>query len=443
MIGARSPAMLARFWLLSTMIVSTGLFQLGCSSQTKTVGDSGKTVPAKVERASKETELGTVILSDEAASRLGIALVRVEEETVTEQRLLSGESMIPMGKSIVVSSPVAGTITKLGKLGIVAPGSRVKLGDPLLTIAPLLSPERDVPTPAEQFQIASARANLIAAQTIAAGDYDRSSAEAMVAKIAVDRTEKLFQDRAGSQRAIDDARGLLQVALSVQHAAEQRKNQLTEVLETLNVKVKNGTADAIPLTAPQSGIIRTVFVSEGQAVTSGTQLFEILDFSSMWIRVPVFVDQLNSIVADAPARITGLDGTLARLGTSGPGTQEFFATPIAAPPSADAIGTTADLYFAIDNTVLGLRPGQRVGVHLQTSKASVAIIVPYASIVYDIHGDTWIYRSPEKNKFVRQRVDIRFVDGPRAVLHSGPKVGDSIVVDGVAELFGTEFGTGK
>ena len=65
------------------------------------------------------------------------------------------------------------------------------------------------------------------------------------------------------------------------------------------------------------------------------------------------------------------------------------------------------------------------------------------SIVYDIHGDTWIYRSPEKNKFVRQRVDIRFVDGPRAVLHSGPKVGDSIVVDGVAELFGTEFGTGK
>ena len=159
MIGARSPAMLARFWLLSTMIVSTGLFQLGCSSQTKTVGDSGKTVPAKVERASKETELGTVILSDEAASRLGIALVRVEEETVTEQRLLSGESMIPTGKSIVVSSPVAGTITKLGKLGIVAPGSRVKLGDPLLTIAPLLSPERDVPTPAEQFQIASARAN--------------------------------------------------------------------------------------------------------------------------------------------------------------------------------------------------------------------------------------------------------------------------------------------
>ena len=415
----------------------------GCADTKKGEKESAKTAPAKLDRASKETELGTVILTDEAAKRLGITLVKVEEESVTEQRLLSGESMIPTGKSIVVSAPVAGTITSFGKLGIVTPGSRVKFGDPLLTIAPILTPERDVPTPAEQVQIASARANLVAAETVAVGDYDRSSAEVAVAKIAVDRTERLFKDRAGSQRAVDEAKGQHQVALSLQHAAELRKKQLGEVLESLNVKSRNGTADAIPITAPHSGMVRSVLVSEGQAVNSGAQLFEILDFSSMWIRVPVFVDQLNSIIVDAPARITGLDGKMTSLSLTSSPSEVLLAKPIVAPPTADSLGTTADLYFEIDNRSLGLRPGQRVGVHLQTAKALMASIIPYAAIVYDIHGDSWVFRSPEQNKFVRKRVEIRFVEDGRAVLQSGLKAGDSVVVDGVAELFGTEFGTGK
>ena len=49
--------------------------------------------------------------------------------------------------------------------------------------APLLSPERDVPTPAERVQIANTRATLLSALIVARGEVSRSQAEVEAAQI--------------------------------------------------------------------------------------------------------------------------------------------------------------------------------------------------------------------------------------------------------------------
>lgn len=69
-------------------------------------------------------------------------------------------------------------------------------------------------------------------------------------------------------------------------------------------------------------------------------------------------------------------------------------------------------------------------------------IVPYAAIVYEIDGETWVYTSPEDLKFVRERVVVEEIDGDRAVLTEGPAAGTEVVTVAVAELFGAEHGIG-
>jgi len=69
-------------------------------------------------------------------------------------------------------------------------------------------------------------------------------------------------------------------------------------------------------------------------------------------------------------------------------------------------------------------------------------VVPYAAVLYDAQGSTWVYTSPEPLVFVRQRIVIDYIAGDVAVLSDGPPAGTIVVTVGAAELFGTEFEVG-
>ena len=69
-------------------------------------------------------------------------------------------------------------------------------------------------------------------------------------------------------------------------------------------------------------------------------------------------------------------------------------------------------------------------------------VIPYAALVYDLHGDAWAYTSPAPLTFVRQPVKVDYIQGDLAILSDGPPAGATVVTTGAAELFGTEFGVG-
>ncbi len=69
-------------------------------------------------------------------------------------------------------------------------------------------------------------------------------------------------------------------------------------------------------------------------------------------------------------------------------------------------------------------------------------VIPYSAVLYDAHGDTWTYTSPEPLVFVRHHVKVERIDGERAILSEGPPAGTAVVTVGAAELFGTEFEVG-
>ena len=394
-----------------------------------------KEKPAKVELLPHETDLAKITLTANAEQRLGITTQQIQQATVTRHRMLSGQVVIPSGRTIVVSSPLAGKIGRVGQESLPSPGSHVESDQSLLVVKPLLSAERDVPTPAEQVQIVGARANLMAARTVAAGDVQRSQAELNAAAINVDRAQKLFEDRAGPKRSVDDAEAQYNIAKSNLDAAEQREKQLTDLLRLLDNPQQEGEATDLPMTTPISGVLNRIAVREGQTIASGAMLFEVVNLDSVWIRVPVFVDQLPDIDSTKPVSLVRLSGKQLNV--------DIKAAPVVAPPTADATASTADLYYVVDNTKIHLRPGQRVGVDIPLLSEKETTTIPNAAILYDIYGNAWVYTKTCEHQYTRARVEVRYVEGPSAVLANGPQPGTEVVVDGAAELFGTEFGAGK
>ena len=169
----------------------------------------------------------------------------------------------------------------------------------------------------------------------------------------------------------------------------------------------------------------------GEVVMAGAPLFEIMNTESLWIRVPVYVGETDDLAIDEPAAI----GELA----SRPGQERIKAEPLAAPPTATALASTVDLYYVLPNSGGKLRPGQRVSVQLPLRVDKEQRAIPWSAVVQDIHGGSWIYEKRADRKFGRRRVQVKQVVDKWAVLEQGPPVGTTIVVTGVAEVFGTEF----
>ncbi len=140
------------------------------------------------------------------------------------------------------------------------------------------------------------------------------------------------------------------------------------------------------MTAPQTGVLRSLAVTPGQAVTPGAALFEVVDTDTMWIRVPVYVEMLSQIDTQKNALIVAL-GALSSPSDSFPGesseaaksraaAEVVVATPVDAPPSADALSSSVDLYFECENKNGEFRPGQRIGVQLALRGEDRGITAP-------------------------------------------------------------------
>lgn len=69
--------------------------------------------------------------------------------------------------------------------------------------------------------------------------------------------------------------------------------------------------------------------------------------------------------------------------------------------------------------------------------------IPYAAVIYDTEGNTWVYTNPEPLTFVRAPVAIDHIEGDQAVLSQALDAGTAVVTLGVSEIYGAETGVSK
>lgn len=419
--------------MLSGFVLTACLMGCGTGSTSK----PEKTAPAKIEAHPNEQDIYRITLTPKAESRLGIQTVPLAIKPLPRHRTVGGEAMLPDGASLMVTAPVSGTVRMQESSRTPLPGSRLSAGQNVLTIDPLLSPERYVPSPAERVQMANAQVTLVTAQVAAEGDTKQAQAEVEAAEIALNRAEQLLRDRAGSARDVDDAKARLAIAQESLKAAQQRLKALKNIRLDIAPPENTGArkdAEPLQITAPQSGVLQKVAVANGQYVTAGANLFEVIKLETLWVRVPVYVGLLDELQNVSSVQVRLMDQ---------PATESVTAQVISAPPSADPLSSTADLYFEMANPSGQFQPGERVVVTLPMTKKESRKVIPRDAVLWDIHGTSWVYVNSGPQEFRRARILIDFTTDTEAVLKYGPDEGTEVVTAGAAELFGTEFGAKK
>lgn len=384
-------------------IAAFSVWLTGCAKPQAAEGQK-PAAPAKVENPVKESDLATVKLTPQAEQRLGVATEPVTMERVAQTRSFAGEVVLPPDRTISVSAPTGGTLSGT----VLTVGTNVRKGQSLLRLTPYIAPERDLRVQLER-------------------DIANAQTKVESARLRYNRAEQLLRDRAGSEKAVEQAREELNLAENDLKAARERLARYEQRPISADV--------SLAITAPRDGVIQKVSATPGQAVAAGAPLFEVVNLSTMWLRVPVYVGDLRLVDRRQTARVHALNESS--------GAPSRPARPINAPPTANPTNDTADLYFELSNGDGSLRPGQKVGVTLSERSSEESLVVPWSAVLHDTSGGTWVYENTAPQQYVRRRVEVRRVVDGRAVLARGPAVGAKVVTAGAAEIFGTEFGTGK
>lgn len=366
--------------------------------------------PARVENAVKESALSSVTLSPQAEERLGIATVRAEIRNLPGSLALGGEIVSLPGNEVKVAAPVAGTVLKSEKGEVPSAGQLVKQGQEILRLL-MLPPDKelvgareDVAVKQEQFDVAQAKAN---------------------------RAKQLLANKAISEKAFEEAQVELTRARAALKAATARLN----LLSNTDIDAAASSLSTLVLESPLEGVIQRIYVAPGQTVPASTVLFEVASLRPVWIRVPVYVGDLAKIDLQKEAIVKPLGSHQSSVFIP--------ARPVAGPPLSDADSAASYLFYEIANTDRLFRIGQKVSVSLIKKSLENTLIVPWAAILYDIYGGTWVYARIAPHVYSRRRVEVSHIVDEFAVLTQGLAAGDEVVVAGAAEIFGTEFGVGK
>jgi len=363
-----------------------------------------------------ESDLGIITLTEEAEQRLGVKVTPAERKNVNRVRIYGGEVMVPAGRTILVSAPMQGTL-QAPEGGVPQAGHAVKKGQHVFSLLPLFSPEAST-------TLATTRADV-------EGQVNNARTQLSAMKLALDRAQRLFIQEAGSKRGVEEAQAQHDLALKGLEAAETRLTILTKALGS----AATGRAEPIHLESPESGILRNVSALSGQNVPSGGALFEVIDLSEVWVRVPVYVGDLREIAVTEIAQVGNL--------SMQSGDPTWPAVPVQAPPSANPQSATVDLFFSLKNDNTQLTPGQRVGVKLTLSTGGDCLTVPWGAVLHDLQGGTWVYEVLGPRTYRRQRIFVRYAMDNTAVLATGPAPGTNVVSEGAVEIFGAETGFSK
>jgi RND family efflux transporter MFP subunit len=408
--------------LLLALIAIAESLASGCqpASSKPTVSAAStpaSTPPSKVAGGVKESDLATITLTAQAEARLNIKAVSVERKPLQLAVSYGGEVMIPQGHLISVTTPFPATLKTPAGVPVPQPGAWIKRGQPIFVIEPNLSPGE--------------RATMASSLIDVEGQVKQAEEQLKVAQINLDRQENLVRDKLAGAATLVDAKAQFDVAQAALHAAENRR----DVIQKMVMESNAGGLAAQTVDAPVPGVLQNLHAQVDQKVAAGAVLFDVAEMDPMWVKVPVYVGDLDRLATDRPAGI----GSLA----DPPGVKVRPARPVTAPPAGDPLAATVHLFYEVDNHDHALRPGQRVGVTLPLRGDDESLTVPYSALIRDALGGTWVYEVVADHTYARRRVFVDRVVGELAGLTRGPKPGAKVVIEGAAELYGAEFGGQK
>ena len=339
-------------------------------------------IPAKVPALIRA---GTRITVPEGSPvRANLAIEPVTEQDVERSLVLPAAVEADPARLIKVLPPLAGRVTQLK----VQLGEQVEAGQPLVVID---SPD-----------LAAAYA-----------DYDRAKVLLSLALRSRDRQRALIKIGGAADKDVQQSETDYATADAEMQRTEARLKQIGVDVET------TGKARTVTVTAPMAGSVIDLAVAPGAFWNDSTAaLMTVADLRTIWVTAGVPEKDTSLVARGQPVDV---------IFPAYPGEvfkgQVLFVSDVL---DADTRRTKVRVAFANPDT--RFKPGMFASASFHAPARRAAVVPTSALVVKDDANQVLVEVAPWT--FEARTVDIGFQQGDQAVLTSGVKGGDRIVVKG-------------
>ena len=262
--------------------------------------------------------------------------------------------------------------------------------------------------------------NVTEGQRVAKGQLI-GSVDGASAKNAYDialATLREAQDAYNRMKKLHDANALPEM----QWVSVQEKLKQAEAAAAI---AKKGMGDT-DLHSPISGVVAHKLTDVGQMAAPGIPVVEIMDISTLKVKISVTESDLANMKTGDEATITIGDRTY---------TGKLVEKGVA----ANSLSRNYDVKFRITNPDDNLLPGMICNVIVegitptQGADSSAEIVLPPQAVVLDFDNSSYVWIS--KNGVAqRKRVEIAGLDSRGIIIKSGLNPTDSVIVEGQQKL---------
>ncbi|HEY0047401.1 MAG TPA: efflux RND transporter periplasmic adaptor subunit [Flavobacterium sp.] len=337
-----------------------------------------KSIPKHEEKAS-----GEIAFLKEQAWKIEFANVPAKRQSFSDVIVTSGQVLSAPGDESIVTASASGIVSFSGTKNTV--GTSVAKGTSLFTIAGGNMTERNVNS-----------------------SFNEANANFSKAKLDYSRAQELVKDQIISRREFEEIQRNYQIALS-----------------QYNTIARNYSSKGLNITAPLTGFIKSIAVSEGQFVEAGAPLAVISKNGKLVLQANVSQNNLGKISTISEANFKSNTGDVFSTGALN-GRIVSFGKSIA--PGSPFVPIT----FEIDNPG-NIISGSVVEVYLKSEPISKALVIPASSLLEE-QGTFYVFVQTAGESFERREVKVGANDGQNVQILSGITDGERVVSKGAYQI---------
>lgn len=324
---------------------------------------------------------------EEAAAPAAAPPVLVErvEGMRVEDRLEATGQLVARSQA-AVAAQVAGQVTRIPR----DEGEAAAEGEVVVEI----DPER------RQLEAQSARAMLVQAE-----------AQASEAERELARVEKLHAQGVAADAKLDQARTALRTARSSRDAAAAQLGMAERSLRDSSVA------------APFAGLIARRYVSEGEFVSPGQKLFELVALDPIEVEFHVPERESSRVTTGASVRVR-----------VAPFPDEVFEAKVTlVSPTIDPATRTLRVKATLPNVDGRLRPGLFARADLGIAVRENVAMIPEEAVLQRASGPI-AFRLKDGKHVERRELELGVIRDAKVEVRNGLEIGDRVVVRGGSDL---------
>jgi membrane fusion protein, heavy metal efflux system len=351
--------------------------------------------------------------------------VRVQTELAEKRELierLRAPAIVAArpGSFAQITPPIAGRLLLPAGAEMPLAGDRVDAGQVLALLQPSFS---------------EIGARLIEAE----GEVIRTQLEREQAELVLQRTRKLFEAKARSEREVQEAEFALKLAQARHDAAlalQASYRQATRAIGGGNDTRTDGTpgtaltGPSIELISPISGtIVSQLGAAVGEFISVERPVFTVLNADTVFVQAHIPEARIGRLSAakGASLELPEERGRFVPITGEGQGRLIFLGLQV------DPGTRTVPLTYEVNNSQGRLRVGQSVTLHVETTRSEGALAIPDSAVLEE-DGRLIAFVQVSGETFEKRDLSLGIREGNFVQVLSGIETGERVVVRGATAI---------